>query len=521
MSLNISSSFNLANILKQSATYYPSKTALVFGQSRISYDQLERQASMVANGLRANGIRPGQTVALSCPNLPFFPIVYYGILKTGAIVIPLNILLKRGEVKYHLEDSQAVAFFAFLGSEQLPIGQEAFSAFSDVAICKHFFLITLTPDTPNPFAGTQTLAELMKDQSTICPVEPRLPTDLAVLLYTSGTTGTPKGAGLTHLNLYSNATSVQTLFRATSDDIHLVVLPLFHSFGQTTQMNLGILAGSSLVLVPKFDPETVLTLLGKEKVSIFCGVPTMYWALLNYPGKDKFDIVEIAKHLRLGVSGGSSLPVKVLEGFQEAFGVKVLEGYGLSETSPVATFSRLDCEQKPGSIGIAIPGVEVALVGEDGHETPIGEVGEVVIRGQNVMREYYNKPEETAHAFRGGWFHTGDLARQDEEGYFYIVDRLKDIILRGGYNVYSREVEEFLMTHPAISLVAVVGVAHEEYGEEIKAFVVKKEDALVTEEEIVQWAKEKIASYKYPRIIEFRDSLPMGATGKILKRELR
>jgi long-chain acyl-CoA synthetase len=286
-------------------------------------------------------------------------------------------------------------------------------------------------------------------------------------------------------------------------------------------MNHAVLCGASMVLIPRFDPGIVLEAFQNHDVTIFCGVPTMYWTLLNYPEKHKFDISKIAKTLRLGVSGGASLPVEVIKQFDTEFNVPILEGYGLSETSPVATFTRLDIERKPGSIGVPIPGVEVKLVNENGNTPNIGETGEILIRGVNIMKNYWNKPKETEEAFTNGWFHSGDIGRQDEDGYYYIVDRVKDMIIRGGFNVYPREIEEVLMTHPAVSLVTVIGIPDEEHGEEIKAFIVKKPNIETTENEIINWSKEKMASYKYPRYVEFKEALPMTATGKILKRELR
>jgi long-chain acyl-CoA synthetase len=345
--------------------------------------------------------------------------------------------------------------------------------------------------------------------------------DTAVILYTSGTTGQPKGAELSHSNIIMNAFVVRELFKHSDDDIQLVALPLFHSFGQTVQLNGGFLGGHTLVFLPRFEPEAAFRALQDENVTIFCGVPTMYWALLNYPDAEKFDLEKIASTLRLGASGGSSLPVEVIKGVEERFNLPILEGYGLSESSPVATFSRLDMERKPGSIGVPIWGIEVKVVDEDGEEVPVGEAGEIIMRGHNVMKGYYDRPQETAHTLRNGWLHTGDVGRMDEDGYFSIVDRIKDMIIRGGYNVYPREVEEMLMTHPDVSLAAVVGVADDEYGQEIKAFIVPKEGTDPQPDAIVAWAKEEMAAYKYPRLVEIRDTLPMTATGKILKTDLR
>jgi long-chain acyl-CoA synthetase len=348
------------------------------------------------------------------------------------------------------------------------------------------------------------------------------PTDSAVILYTSGTTGQPKGAELSHTNLVLNALTSNRMFGVHPEgDRHLVTLPLFHSFGSTVQLNAGFATASTLVLLPRFDAKQALALLVEEDITFFAGVPTMYWGLLGAL-TDDVDVARITSTLRIACAGGASLPVEILREFEARFGVRVLEGYGLSETSPVATFNQLDRPAKPGSIGYPIWGVEVKLIDPEWNEVQGGPdaVGEIAIRGHNVMKGYYNRPDATAEVMRDGWFRSGDLARRDEDGYYYIVDRAKDMIIRGGFNVYPREVEEVLLTHEAVSLVAVVGTPHEALGEEVKAYVIRQPGTEVTEDALVAWCKEEMASYKYPRVVEFRDTLPMTATGKILKREL-
>ncbi|RMH12941.1 MAG: long-chain fatty acid--CoA ligase, partial [Gammaproteobacteria bacterium] len=464
------------------------------------------------------GIKKGDHVALSCLNLPYFPMVYYAILKVGAVVVPLNVLLKRHEIQYHLEDSNAKAYFCFIGTPELPMAQEGYAAFKEVDACEHFFVIT-PPGVSNPLPDVETLDQLMADQSSKFTSVFTSPSDTAVILYTSGTTGRPKGAELTHSNIYINAMTCQMMFQQTSDDIHLITLPLFHSFGQTVQMNAGILSGCTLVIIPKFDPAAVLSAFQEHEVTFFAGVPTMYWALLN-ADTTGFDLDKISSTLRLGVSGGSAMPVEVMRQFEEKYNITILEGYGLSETSPVASFSRLGMKKVPGSIGVPIPGVEMIIAGEDDKELPPDSIGEILIRGPNIMKGYYNKPDANTEALRNNWFHSGDMGKMDENGYFYVVDRLKDMIIRGGYNVYPREVEELMMKNEKISLVAVVGIPDEKYGEEIVAYVVLKEGQTATEEEIRDWAKANMADYKYPRKIIFKDQLPMNATGKILKRVL-
>ncbi|MGH3384680.1 MAG: long-chain-fatty-acid--CoA ligase [Nocardioidaceae bacterium] len=513
---------NLAALLEDSARKFPDRDAVVLGDTRLPYKAVDAAANQVANLLVSRGIEPGDKVALLCPNLPYFPIVYYGILKAGAVVVPLNVLLKGREIAYHLGDSEAKAFFCFEGTPELPMGTEGFAGFQDTAGCEHFFLVTADPAAASPIDGAETFGAAVSGQGPVFDSVVTEATDTAVILYTSGTTGQPKGAELTHANMVLNVLTSHRLFGLHPDqpETHLVTLPLFHSFGQTVQLNSGFAAGATLVLVPRFDPKAALGLMQKENVSFFAGVPTMYWGLLGALD-DSVDVDQIAANLRTAVAGGSSLPVEIIREVKERFRVQILEGYGLSETSPIATFNHRDREPKPGSIGTPIWGVDVKLIDTE-WKTVEGadEIGEIAIKGHNIMKGYHRRPEETAEVMRDGWFRTGDLARRDEDGYYYIVDRAKDLIIRGGFNVYPREVEEVLMTHQAVSLAAVLGVPHESLGEEVKAFVIKAEGAEVTEDELVGWAKDQMAAYKYPRIVEFRDALPMTATGKILKREL-
>jgi long-chain acyl-CoA synthetase len=513
---------NLSVFLEDSARTHPDRDAVVLGDTRLTYAEVNGFANQVANLLVSRGIRPGDKVALSCPNLPYFPIVYYGILKAGGVVVPLNVLLKGREVAYHLDDSDAKAYFCFQGTPELPMGQAGYAGFSEVDGCEHFFMITADLAAPSPVEGTETLAQALAEQPVTFESAATEATDTAVILYTSGTTGQPKGAELTHANMVLNALTSNRLFGtlATEHETHLVVLPLFHSFGQTTNMNSGFSVGATLVLLPRFDAQQAIGLMQKEDVTFFAGVPTMYWGLLGALDED-VDVDRIANNLRRAVSGGSALPVEILNRFKEKFHVQILEGYGLSETSPVATFSDPQRDPRPGSIGVPIWGIDVKLVDPDWNTVgEAGEIGEIAVRGHNIMKGYYKRPEATAAVMRDGWFRTGDLARRDEDGFYYIVDRAKDMIIRGGFNVYPREVEEVLMTHEAVSLAAVVGVPHESHGEEIKAFVILEEGASVTEDELREWAKEQMAGYKYPRIIQFAKDLPMTSTGKILKREL-
>ena len=451
---------NLASVLDYSANESPEKTAVVFGENRFSYGQLNAMANQIANGLKQAGITKGDKVALSCPNLPYFPMVYYAILKAGGVVVPINVLLKGREIGYHLNDSEAKAYFCFQGTPELPMAEEGFKGFNEAPGCNNFYVITADPAAASPIDGTMTLGQMMADQPVAFDTVQTETQDTAVILYTSGTTGFPKGAELTHANMVMNAMASKDFTQLTPKDVQLLVLPLFHSFGQTVLMNAGVSMGTTLVLVPRFDPAAVLEAMQAEKVTVFAGVPTMYWALLNFDDpENKIDIDTIAEHLRVGVSGGASIPLETIKGFEEKYRIPILEGYGLSETSPVVTFNLPHKERKPGSIGTPLWGIEVMIVDKEGKSLPVGEVGELAVRGNNVMKGYYNKPEATAEAFKGtSWFHTGDLARMDEDGYVYIVDRVKDMIIRGGFNVYPREIEEVLMTHLAVSLVTVIGV---------------------------------------------------------------
>ncbi len=512
---------NLAILLTDSAREVPERTALVCEGTRLSYAELQAATNQVANGLVQAGIQKGDKVALSCQDVPSFVIAYYGILKAGAVVMPLNVLLKPREIAYHLLDGDAKAYFCQEGTPELPIGQMGYTACQEVASCQHFFLMTNAFDAPSTIEGVTTLSELMQGQPTTFETVMTEPDDTAVILYTSGTTGKPKGAELTHLNMLLNARLADTMYPKADHDVHLITLPLFHSFGQTVQMNAGIYNRATLVLLPRFTPEATLRLMEQENITFFAGVPTMYWALLNYPGAAPFDLKQIARNLRLCVSGGAAMPVEVMRAFNEKFTVTILEGYGLSETSPIATFNRLDRPVKPGSIGLPVWGIEARLVDLNDQDVGTDELGEIAIRGHNIMKGYYKRPEATAEAMRNGWFHTGDIGRRDEDGFIYVADRVKDMIIRGGFNVYPREIEEVLMTHPAVSLAAVIGVPHDRHGEEVKAFIILKEGAEVTEVEMVAWSKQNMADYKYPRLVEFRETLPTTATGKVLKSELR
>jgi long-chain acyl-CoA synthetase len=517
---------NLSSILEQHARRRPDRPAVVFGDTRLTYGALNAWANQIANGLAASGCRRGHHIALLCPNCPYFPAAYFGILKTGATVVPLNVLLKPREIAYHLRDSDAKALLCFEGTLELPMAEAAKAAVAVAPSCER--LLVLPREGSTAFAhdpDAATLAQLTANQPPTFDTFPAAPDDTAVILYTSGTTGQPKGAELTHLNMVMNAMASAELCESSHDEDGehrtAVTLPLFHATAQTVQMNAYLHLGGALVLLPRFEPASLVAAMMKERVTHWIGVPTMYWSLLQYARDNKIDVSSLAGTLKLVNSGGAPMPVELMKEFQRTFGVRIVEGYGLSETSPVACFNHLDKPSKPGTVGQPLFSVDVACVDDNDLPVEAGQTGEVVIRGHNVMKGYYKNPEATAEAMRNGWFHTGDIGTIDADGYLSIVDRKKDMILRGGFNVYPRELEEVLLTHPAISLAAVVGVPDERLGEEVKAFIVKKSSAQLTEDELRAWCKEQFAAYKYPRLIEFRTELPTTATGKILKRELR
>jgi long-chain acyl-CoA synthetase len=489
---------NLAAKLTASAEVRGEKTALRLDDLEMSYRALEMASARVAGLLRERGVEPGDRVGVMLPNVPEFAVVYYGVLRAGAVVVPINVLLKSREVEFYLADSGARMLFAWHGfAEEAEAG-----ARGTTADC--LFVM------PGEFA------RLLSEAEPAVGLVERAPDDTAVILYTSGTTGTPKGAELTHSNLLSNVAAVVQLHSFSSDDVFLGALPLFHSFGQTCSMNAAIASGATLSLIPRFDAGRALEIIERDRATVFQGVPTMYSAILHHPRRDEFD----ASTLRVCVSGGASLPAEVLRGFEHAFGCTLIEGYGLSETSPVCSSNRVNRERRPGSVGMPIEGVSMRIVDPAGGDAPVGARGEIAVRGPNVMKGYWRRPEATAEAMRDGWFHTGDIGVMDADGYFYVVDRLKEMIIRGGYNVYPREVEEVLYEHPAVREAAVLGVPHPELGEEVAAAVALKDGAATDEESLREFVKERVAAYKYPRRISFFDELPKGPSGKILKREI-
>jgi long-chain acyl-CoA synthetase len=489
---------NFAQELSAAAAENAERPAVKLDDIVLNYGALDAGVARAAGLLRSKGVEPGDRIGMQLPNVPYFPIVYFGALRIGAVVVPMNPLLKDREVAYHLSDSGAKLIVAWHGFEDAARGG-AEQAGVETIIAK-----------PGEFEQQLGSADPVDD------VVDRADDDAAVIIYTSGTTGTPKGATLVHSNLSSGAETARDLVDAGPETVGMGTLPLFHVFGMNSVMNMAVRARGLLTLLPRFEPAACLELIERDRVTSFAGVPTMYTALLHHPDRDKHD----TSSLELCVSGGSAMPVEVLRGFDEAFGAKILEGYGLSETTGMGSFNLPDRERKPGSIGVPIGGMEFKAVDDEDNEVPQGEPGEIVMRGPFVMKGYWNRDDATEEVMRGGWFHTGDIATVDEEGYFFIVDRKKDLIIRGGYNVYPREIEEAFYEHPAVREVAVVGVPHEQMGEEVGAAVALKDGQEASADDLRAFMKERVAAYKYPRVIWFVDELPKGPTGKILKREV-
>ena len=504
-------SFNLATMLREAREAQPDKPLCHIGDLAFSYAQVDEISGRVATSLLGLGLQLGDKVAVQLPNLPQFLFTYFGILKAGLVMVPINPLLKAAEIAYHLENSDSKLLVTFES-----FADEAVRGAAQVEGVSTY-VVNLPGNERYP-EKTRNFDELYfaEDSGEITPTNAD---DTAVLLYTSGTTGKPKGAELTHFQLYMNCTVSGELFGFQDDDVGLAVLPLFHVFGLSSVLNVSIRYEGTIVLVPRFELEPVLEAMEKHRVTVFSGVPTMYQALLHADtsGHD-------LSALRVGVSGGAAIPGEVIRGFEEKFpGVVILEGYGLSETASTTTFNISAEQRKVLSIGKPIWGVEVQVVDDADKALPPGQdnVGEIVIRGHNVMKGYYKNPEATAEAFRAGWFHTGDLAYADEDGYLFVVDRKKDMVIRGGYNVYPREVEEVLYAHPAVADAAVIGKRDEKLGEEVVAVVILKAGSAASHDELVAFSKERLAAYKYPREIRIVDEFPIGPTGKILKTELR
>src|SRR5262245_2682337 len=500
---------DLGQMLAQSAARYPEKTAVIFKDQRTSYAELNARANAVANALSGLGIEPGDRVALYIHNIPLYIEAYYGILKAGGTVVPMNVLYKPGEVEYILRDSGAKALLTFA-----PFAQSALVATANAPEIRHVVVAS-----PEPIPGTVSWAEVIANASTAEPAVEVHPEQVAVLCYTSGTTGRPKGAMLSHRNLFANceqAMMVQAI-STRPDDVIWLALPLFHIYGMNLGLNLTLMNGATIALIERFEPVSGLDVLQKHRCTVLYGAPPMYVAWVQTPTVGDYDFSSV----RFVVSGAAALPVRVLEAFQAATGVPISEGYGLSEAAPIVSSNAAGPVGQPGTGGPAIPGVEVRIVDEEDNDVPQGQIGELICRGPNVMMGYWHQPEATAETLRDGWLHTGDLATMDSDGYISIVDRKKDMIIVSGYNVYPREVEETLFKHPAVADAAVVQYPDPYQGESVMAFVVLKQGESATEQDIIEFCRNEIAVFKCPRKVVFTDALPKNNTGKVLRRELR
>jgi long-chain acyl-CoA synthetase len=497
----------LVELFANSVARVPERPAVVFRDRRLTYRELDRLAGAVSGLLQEMGVGARDRVVLMSPNVPEFGAGYLGILMAGATVVPLNPLLKEEEVRYVLEDSSAVAMVG-LGAS-LPLLRAA-----RAGLARRCPILCLDGPVERE-AGDLFLPEAVQDRVRFLVVSGTAE-DVAVCLYTSGTTGRPKGALLSHRNLMANVESFRAVLHVTEDDVFLAALPLFHAYGATVLFLEPLSMGATIVVEPRFVPEAVLRAMVQHRVTLFAGVPSMYAVLVGSPR-----LAGDFSSLRLCISGGAPLPVAVAEAFEAKYGIPIYEGYGPTECAPVLTVNPPFGKRKLGSVGPPIPQVDLRIVDDQGNRLPPGEVGEIVARGPNVMQGYLNRPAETAEVLRDGWYHTGDLGRVDEDGYYYIVDRKTDLILVGGLNVYPREVELVLAGHPAVAEAAVVGVPDPIRGEAPKAFVILRDGQQVAAQDLLQWCRQRLANYKVPRTIAVVADLPRTVTGKILKAEIR
>lgn len=518
-------SLNLASIPLKSARDFPTQPAILVGSTTITYQQLAGQILAFATALSHHGIKPGDKVALLLPSAPQFSIAYFATLAAGGAVVPLNVLFTEDEIEYHLRDSETTAIIvwdAFLEKTLVAVKN---TACSTIIACRAPDSTVEIPENVLDF-NTVIQDTMANNQTGQLEALSTNADDTAVILYTSGTTGRPKGAELSHFNLYDNARFVSEKLMRTKQNsldlfgvghVALAALPLFHSFGQTVIQNASFMHGAAISLLPRFTPTDAAALIQAHKVTLFAGVPTMYIGLLH----DENITTQQFASLKYAVSGGAALPVEVLNQFKQRFGINILEGYGLSETSPVACFNTLMKPQKPGTVGPAIDLCEVKIVDESGNEVPTGEIGEIVIRGTNIMKGYYKHDDATRDVLINGWFHSSDIGKVDEEGYVSIVDRKKEMIIRGGYNIYPREVEEIVYQHENVIEAAVVGVPDEVHGEEVVAVVALKPGTDLDHDQLEQFCRKHLAAYKVPRKTIIMQSLPKGPTGKILKRVIK
>lgn len=503
--------FNLAVILRETASAAPGRPAALYPGGQLSYGELDMLSGRMAAGLEAAGVRPGEPVGLQLPNIPQFLITYFGILKCGAVAVPLNVMLKAPELAFQLGDCGARILVTWEGV----LADSAKGA--EAAGLDAVYAVGHPAEADD---GVQPFERLLARPGPAggYPLARRDLTDTAVVVYTAGTTGRPKGAMLTHLQLYMNADIPGRLFGVRPDDVVITVLPLFHVFGLSSILNVCVRFGCTMSLVPRFDPAAVLAAIERDRATIFEGVPTMFIALLGHPDLGRYDV----SSLRVAISGGASIPAPVLDAFERHFGVLILEGYGMTETASTTTFNLSAAERRVYSVGKPIWGTETQVWDSDGRRLPAGQgnVGEVVTRGLHVMKGYLNDPGATAAAFTGDWLHTGDLGYVDDDGFLFIVGRQKELIIRGGYNVYPREIEDVLHAHPAVAEAAVLGIPDDRLGEEVMAVVTLRPGATLTAPELLAYCRERVAAYKYPRVLEFRAELPKNSLGKVLKDQL-
>ena len=494
----------IGDIVSKTANKKGDKIAAVSDEKKITYQELEKESNQLAHGLKDLGIKPSDMVSIMLSNSIEFLISYVGVIKSGATMVPLNISFKVPAVEYILNNSEAKIIIT--SKKFLPLIQKC-----DLDYLENIILVD------GEKSDDYLLLSEFKSQKTNLPKLENIDEEFtAACLYTSGTTGQPKGAMLTHHNLiFDTQKSIEHL-KVDDRDRYICVLPMFHAFAETVCMLMPLFLGAEIVIIDKFLPETVLKTIQEKNITFFAGVPTMYSALLNVKNKDGYDL----SHLNLCISGGAAMPQQTMEDFEKTFNVKILEGNGPTETSPVAYVNPVDGERKSGSVGLPIPETEVKIVDENDNEMPIGEIGEITVKGDHVMKGYYKMPDATEKALRGGWLHTGDLGKMDQDGYVYIVDRKKDMINVGGMNVYPREIEEQLYKHPKIREAAVVATKDELRGEIPKAIIVLKDGESASEREIQKYCMQYFANYKVPKLVDFLDELPKNATGKIDKKSL-
>jgi long-chain acyl-CoA synthetase len=496
---------NIFNALQQSKNRYPEKEAILFGADRITYAELYEQTSRLSSALKEiENLQRGERVALFLPHRPDFVISYYAAVGLGAIVVSLNVMLKRDEVKFILNDSEAkILITSSRLLDQVP----------DINETPSLQKILCIDNADRP--GVSAIDDLLARAATAAPALDLAQDEGAAILYTSGTTGKPKGALLSHGNLISNVSATVRHTQMSSNDRLICYLPLFHCFGQNFIMNASVNSGATLVLHERFQPDEILDSLKSNRVSMFFGVPPVFLRFLGVP-----DIAEHFRPVRYCFTAAAPMPVTVARQWKEQVGQIIYEGYGLTETSPFASYNH-DVQYREGSVGTPIENVKMKVVDPEGHDLAPGEQGEIAIKGPNVMLGYFRRPEETAEVVRDGWFLTGDIGKMDSDGYFYLIDRAKDMINISGFKVWPREVEEVLLQHPSLSEIGVVGIADPACGEAVKAFVVLKQGHSISDSELIDFARERMAVYKAPRHVEFIDALPRNPAGKVLKRELR